>query len=164
MIKKYIQFVNESGTDIPGPGDNGSLRISIDDDEMSFFNTEPELQSLISDNKIAIYDHELWFYIGDETTISTLKEYFPNADFGNDQEDFIVEDEDPEEDGFDEENESKINELVGFGGPTTEIEIRIEKIKGGYHFIKVIDGDAKNAKEVSLTMSQREEIERILNK
>lgn len=43
--------------------------------------------------------------------------------------------------------------------------IRIEKRENNtYAFIEVVKGDAKNAKEITLTPTQREEIEKILNK
>ena len=43
---------------------------------------------------------------------------------------------------------------------TLRIEPRDDKT---YAFIEVIDGDAKNAKEVRLSSSQRERVEKILN-
>jgi len=43
---------------------------------------------------------------------------------------------------------------------TIRIEMRTNKT---YAFIEVTNGDAKNAKEVTLTPKQREEIEKILN-
>jgi hypothetical protein len=80
MIKKWNQFINESRHETPGPGTHGSVAIGIDNEEVEFFSSEPALQRLISDNKVALFDNELWYMSDDMETINALKEYFPDMD------------------------------------------------------------------------------------
>lgn len=96
MIKKWNQFINESI--IPGEDQLGSVRISLDQEEAGYFSEEPILGKLISDQKVALYDNELWYWEDDLLTINILKQYFP-------------EEMDRDPIGSDEENESvKVNE------------------------------------------------------
>jgi len=112
MIKRYNQFVNES-KQVPGPGTEGSVRINISDEESDMFATEPSLEKLISDNKVALLAPELWYMEDDTETIGILKNYF---DIETDEEDYDENtgrgyDLNGDEPGFDEENESvKVNE------------------------------------------------------
>ncbi len=145
MIKKWNQFINESV--IPGEGEIGSVRISLEQEEAGYFSEEPILSKLISDQKVALYDTELWYWEDDLLTINILKQYFP-------------EEMDRDPIGSDEENESlKINESKS--GKQIRIEKRGQKT---YAFIEVVDGVAKDAKDIALTGKQREDIEKILNK
>lgn len=102
MIKRYNQFIKES-KQVPGPGTQGSVRISLSDEEVDMFAGEPSLEKLISDNKVSLLAPELWYMEDDMETINVLKSYF---DIDTDNEDYQEE----EELGFDEENESVTNE------------------------------------------------------
>ena len=102
MIKRYNQFIKES-KQVPGPGTHGSVAINLSDEEVDMFASEPSLEKLISDNKVALLAPELWYMEDDMETINVLKNYF---DINTDSEDFDEE----EEPGFDEENESVVNE------------------------------------------------------
>ena len=73
MIKKWNQFVNESV--MPGPGEHGSIKVNISDDEIEMFSNEPALQKLISDQKVALLGNEVWCFDHDENTIKVLKQY-----------------------------------------------------------------------------------------
>lgn len=106
MIKKFNQFVNESH--VPGPGELGSARINLDDEEVEWFSSEPALQKLISDNKVSLLPPELWYTADDRNTINTLEDFFPNAEFEMEDEEDYTEDERGDY-GEDEENES-VNE------------------------------------------------------
>jgi len=101
MIKKFNQFINESH--VPGPDESGSSRINLSDEEVEWFSSEPALQKLISDNKVALLPPELWYTTDDRNTINTLEDFFPEAEFEmQDEEDYDEE----ESEGYDEENES----------------------------------------------------------
>jgi len=105
MIKRYNQFVNES-KEVPGPGTHGSVRISLSDEEVDMFASEPSLEKLISNNKVALLAPELWYMEDDMETINVLKNYF---EVNTDSEDY-----EEEEPGFDEENESVTNETESY--------------------------------------------------
>lgn len=105
MIKRWNTFINES-KGIPGPDQLGSIRIVLDDDEMELFSEEAVLTNLISDEKVSLYDNELWFWEGDTKTIDILKGYFPDMDDQAGQQ-------------HEEENEAVVNEEF-FGGPSPE--------------------------------------------
>jgi len=119
MIKRYNQFVNESNQ-VPGPGTEGSVRISLSDEESDIFASESSLGKLISDNKVSLLAPELWYMEEDTETINILKNYF---DIETDDEDYDENtgrgyDLNGEEPGFDEENESvrSIDESVDAKG------------------------------------------------
>lgn len=118
MIKKWNQFINESRHDAPGPGTNGSVSISIDDDEAEYFSSEPALQRLISEEKVALFDNELWYMSDDMNTINVLKEYFP------DMEDSQIE----ESKSWRKEYDSKDKQwIVTYAGETKSKEFDEEK-------------------------------------
>ncbi len=73
MIKRYSQFINESHT--PGPNVEGSSKYSIKSEEVELFSNEPSLQKLISDQKVALFDNEVWFNSTDEKTKEILDQY-----------------------------------------------------------------------------------------
>lgn len=146
MIKKWNQYINESN-DMPGPDSPGSKSISLSSDEMEYF-TEPSLSDLISTERVALYDNELWYWEDDEQTLNTLKQYFSEID------DLDASHYDMDEEEF----ESKINEKKNTK------EIRVEKNGKGYSFIEIVDGDSKNGKDITLSAKQRRDIEKILNK
>jgi hypothetical protein len=73
MIKKYSQFINESHT--PGPNVEGSSKYSIQSEEVNLFSNEPALQKLIADQKVALFDNEVWFNSSDTTTKEILDQY-----------------------------------------------------------------------------------------
>ncbi len=54
--------------------------------------------------------------------------------------------------------------LIKFNEKKSNKEIRIERDGKGYSFIEIIDGDLKKAKNIQLSLSQRESIEKLLNK
>ena len=122
MIKKFNQFINENIA-----LSNSSAKINIDDDEAEMFTTDPVLQKLISDQKVSLLTPELWFESEDINTINILKDYFPDANFDNtDNEDSFVDEEDVEEDGFDEENESNIFKFENY---KEKMKDKVEKAK-----------------------------------
>lgn len=107
MIKKYLEFLNESS--VPGPSETGSAKIDLSEEEIEWFSTEPALQKLIVDNKVSLLPPELWYTSNDRNTINSLENFFPNVKFETEDE------EDYEEDkgvglAEDEENESVVNE------------------------------------------------------
>ena len=73
MIKRYLDFINESQA--PGQSVAGSKKISISEDEMRLFSTEPRLKKLIMDNKISLLDKEVWYNEEDLDTKVTLDTY-----------------------------------------------------------------------------------------
>lgn len=108
MIRKWNEFIKESieveGL-IPGPNEEGSVRLRLDDEEEEMFSSEPALENLISNQKVSLFDNEVWYFSNDKETINILKEYFPEM-----EEDTLsrVDDEDFDEKplGWDEEFES----------------------------------------------------------
>lgn len=113
MIRKWNEFIKESieaeGL-IPGPNEEGSIRLRLDDEEEEMFSSEPALENLISNQKVSLFDNEVWYFSNDKETINILKEYFPEME---DESLSRVDDEDFDEKplGWDEELESvRINE------------------------------------------------------
>lgn len=107
MIRKWNEFIKESieaeGL-IPGPNEEGSIRLRLDDEEEEMFSSEPALENLISNGKVSLFDNELWYFPSDNQTMSVLKEYFPDV-----EKEFIDDDEDDVNEkplGWDEEFES----------------------------------------------------------
>lgn len=76
MVKKWNQFINESV--MPGPGENDSVVVNISDEDIEMFSSEPALQKLISDQKVALLGNEVWYFGHDENTIKVLKQYIDN--------------------------------------------------------------------------------------
>lgn len=80
MIKKWNEFIKESIEGrklIPGPNEKGSVRVILDEDEEEMFSSEPALENLISNQKVSLFDNEVWYFSNDKETINILKEYFP---------------------------------------------------------------------------------------
>ncbi len=65
MIKSWIQF-NESST---------KEKVNISDMEAEYFQREPALKGLISDNKVDLIGNELIFDLNDEETVDILNIY-----------------------------------------------------------------------------------------
>lgn len=130
MIRKWNEFVKESiETEglIPGPNEEGSIRLRLDDEEEEMFSSEPALENLISNQKVSLFDNEVWYFSNDKETINILKEYFPEIEDGSlsrvDDEDF---DENPL--GWDEELESmRISESIN--DEKKKLMDRLSKIK-----------------------------------
>lgn len=62
MIKKYNQFIKES-------------KLQISEEDMNLFSTEPQLQKLISDQKVRLYNKEITFDGNDKQTKEILDQY-----------------------------------------------------------------------------------------
>lgn len=62
MIKKYNQFIKES-------------KLQISEEDMNLFSTEPQLQKLISDQKVRLYNKEITFDGNDKETKEILDQY-----------------------------------------------------------------------------------------
>ncbi len=71
MIKKYIDFINES---VPGPNTQGK-KISLSEDDVNLFNDEPVLQKLVADQKVGLFNDEVWYNESDEKTKEILDQY-----------------------------------------------------------------------------------------
>ena len=73
MLKRYSQFINESN--VPGPNVEGSSKYSIQSEEVNLFSSEPALQKLIADQKVALFDNEVLFNSSDDKTKEILDQY-----------------------------------------------------------------------------------------
>ncbi len=71
MIKKYIDFINEN---VPGPNTQGK-KISLSADDVNLFNDEPVLQKLVADQKVGLFNDEVWYNESDEKTKEILDQY-----------------------------------------------------------------------------------------
>jgi len=60
----------------PGPEEDGSVRIEITPDEKKLFGTESLLIKLVSTDKIALYQNEVWYDENDEATKKVLDIFF----------------------------------------------------------------------------------------
>jgi hypothetical protein len=74
MIKKFNEFLKESYR--PNEGQDGSISITLGDEDLELFQTEGSLRTLITDEKISLVGKELWYHEDDEKTIDTLSNYF----------------------------------------------------------------------------------------
>lgn len=74
MIKKFNEFLKESYR--PNEGQDGSISLSLSDDDLELFQTEGSLRSLITDEKISLVGKELWYHEDDQQTIAALGNYF----------------------------------------------------------------------------------------
>ena len=74
MIKKFNEFLKESYR--PNEGQDGSISLTLGDEDLELFQTEGSLRTLITDEKISIVGKELWYHEDDEKTIDTLSNYF----------------------------------------------------------------------------------------
>jgi hypothetical protein len=76
MIKTYSEFINESNNTPPGPGIDKTISVSVSDDDIILFTTEPILSNLISNQQVSIIGNQLYYYDNDET-IQKLNQFFP---------------------------------------------------------------------------------------
>lgn len=74
MIKRFNEFLKESYR--PNEGQDGSISITLGDEDLELFQTEGSLRTLITDEKISIVSKELWYHEDDKQTIDTLSNYF----------------------------------------------------------------------------------------
>jgi hypothetical protein len=74
MIKRFNEFLKESYR--PNEGQNGSVSLTLSDEDLELFQTEGSLRTLITNEKISIVGKELWYHEDDEQTINTLSNYF----------------------------------------------------------------------------------------
>jgi hypothetical protein len=74
MIKRFNEFLKESYR--PNEGQDGSISLTLNDEDLELFQTEGSLRTLITDEKISLVGKELWYHEDDEKTIDTLSNYF----------------------------------------------------------------------------------------
>jgi hypothetical protein len=74
MIKRFNEFLKESYR--PNEGQNGSVSLTLSDEDLELFQTEGSLRTLITNEKISLVGKELWYHEDDEKTIETLSNYF----------------------------------------------------------------------------------------
>jgi hypothetical protein len=74
MIKRFNEFLKESYR--PNEGQNGSVSLTLSDEDLELFQTEGSLRTLITNEKISLVGKELWYHEDDEQTIETLSNYF----------------------------------------------------------------------------------------
>lgn len=74
MIKRFNDFLKESYR--PNEGQDGSVSLTLSDEDLELFQTEGSLRTLITDEKISLVGKELWYHEDDEQTIDTLSNYF----------------------------------------------------------------------------------------
>lgn len=72
MIKKYVDFINESS--VPGPTTHG-IKIKLNKEEVDLFTNEPVLQKLVSDGKVGLFNDEVWYTETDSATKEILDQY-----------------------------------------------------------------------------------------
>lgn len=73
MIKRFNEFLKESYR--PNEGQDGSVSLTLSDEDLELFQTEGSLRTLITDEKISLVGKELWYHEDDEQTIDTLSNY-----------------------------------------------------------------------------------------
>lgn len=73
MLKRYSQFINESNA--PGPNVEGSVKLNISEKEVTLFSEEPSLQKLVMDQKVALFDNEVYYLGSDTKTKEILDQY-----------------------------------------------------------------------------------------
>jgi hypothetical protein len=74
MIKRFNEFLKESYR--PNEGQDGSVSLTLSDEDLELFQTEGSLRTLITNEKISLVGKELWYHEDDEKTIETLSNYF----------------------------------------------------------------------------------------
>ena len=77
MIKRFNQFVNESLNETPGPNTPGCDKMDLTEEDMDMFTSEPVLNKLIEDLKVALFDTEVWYFKDDTDTFDKLSTYLP---------------------------------------------------------------------------------------
>lgn len=60
----------------PEPNHSGCGVIEVTDDELSYFEDEAPLLGLVRDEKVTLYDNQIWYNKGDKETIDVLDTYF----------------------------------------------------------------------------------------
>jgi len=86
MIKKYLQFINESNEVPPGPGVD-CVSISITDEDAKLFREEPILSNLISNQDVSLIGNQVYYYDNDDI-VNALNQFFPEKISNNlDEED-----------------------------------------------------------------------------
>ena len=73
MLKRYSQFINESNA--PGPNTEGSVKLNISEEEVNLFSEEPSLQKLVADQKVALFNKEVYYLGSDIKTKELLDQY-----------------------------------------------------------------------------------------
>jgi len=73
-LKRFESFEKINEDFKPGSNIKGSKKISIKEEDVNLFSSEPILQKLISDDKISIIDNNI--YYNDESIIDILDQYF----------------------------------------------------------------------------------------
>jgi hypothetical protein len=73
MLKRYSQFINESN--VPGPNVEGSVKLNISEEEVNLFSEEPSLQKLVADQKVALFNKEVYYLGSDIKTKELLDQY-----------------------------------------------------------------------------------------
>ena len=74
MIKKFNEFLKESYR--PNEGQDGSISITLGDEDLELFQTEGSLRTLITDEKISLVGKELLYHENNKQTNNTLSIYF----------------------------------------------------------------------------------------
>lgn len=74
MIKRFNDFLKESYR--PNEGQDGSVSVTLNNEDLELFQTEGSLRTLITDEKISLVGKELWYHEDDQQTIDTLSNYF----------------------------------------------------------------------------------------
>jgi hypothetical protein len=74
MIKRFNDFLKESYR--PNEGQDGSVSLTLNGEDLELFQTEGSLRTLITDEKISLVGKELWYHEDDQQTIDTLSNYF----------------------------------------------------------------------------------------
>ena len=122
MIKKWSQF-NEGH--VPSADDKDCSVIKLDKEGMDSFSKEPVLGKLISDEKVSLFNNEVWFFKNDNQTITILDQYFPHADIkpalGHDEENESVVNESKVDD-LKKKRKSKFEELVNISKKIKQLE------------------------------------------
>lgn len=60
----------------PKPNDSNCKVLQVTDDQLSFFDDEAPLINLIRDEKVTLYDNQIWYNKNDKETIEVLDTYF----------------------------------------------------------------------------------------
>lgn len=64
---------------MPGPGEIGSIRVMLDDDETNLLPDEGVFKELFNGNRLFMDDNALWMWENDEQAIEWVREFIPGA-------------------------------------------------------------------------------------
>lgn len=147
MISSYKKFISERFVNLDGPGPNEPGCVKLEIDSAEEFSENSTLSGLLKTGKVYLNGNEVWYFQEDKETESKLSQFFDEGI------------EDPI--GYDEENESKINENVSS-------EIRVERRDGNgdgpvYAFVKIVNGNVSKGEDIVLDFREKQEIEKLLN-